>query len=217
MKSNFSIAVFIAGLIFFSGCNSTQITATYKSPDAKSDYSKIFVVGLVGDQLTQKNIENDLVKMLRARGIDAAAKKGTFDPKMELSEEKKREIAKSLENQGYDSVITFALVSVDEKKDYVPGSYSSVGVGYYPTRSPYYGSYWGYYGHYSTQVYQPGYYTNNTIYTMEAVLYDLGSEELVWSARSETMNPSSVNSFSREYAETVAYRLLKDRVVQPKR
>ena len=217
MKFNYSIAAFTLGLLFLSGCNSTQIVATYKSPEAKSDYSKIFVVGLVGDQLTQKNIENDLVKMLQARGISAEAKKGTFDPKMEITEAKKREIAKSLKSQGFDSVITFALVSVDEKKDYVPGSYTSVGVGYYPTRSPYYGSYWGYYGHYSTQVYQPGYYTNNTIYTMAAVLYDLATEELVWSARSETMNPSSVNSFSREYAETVAYRLLKDRVVQRKR
>lgn len=205
-------------ILFLSvtGCNSTRITGTYKAPDAKSDYDKIFVVGLVGDQLTQKNIENDLVKMLQARGITAEAKKGTFDPKMELTEDRKREIANSLKSQGFDSVITFSLISIDEKKDYVPGSYTSAGVGYYPTRLPHYGSYWGYYGHYSTQVYQPGYYTNNTIYTMEAALYDLETEKLVWSARSETMNPSSVNSFSKEYAETVAYRLLKERIVERK-
>jgi len=197
-----------------SSCNSTKIIGTYKSPDIKSNYDDIFVVGLVSDQLTDKNVEADLVDMLQARGIYAQAIKGTFNPDIELTEAKKKEIGDNLRSKGFDSVLTFALVSVDEDERYVPGTYNT---GYYPTRYPYYGSYWGYYGYYAPQVYEPGYYTKDVVYTMEAALYDLETGKLVWSARSETLNPTNVQNFAREYAETVSYRMLKDRVVQRKK
>lgn len=204
----------ILAILLLASCNSTKIIGTYKSPDITSTYDDIFVVGMVSDQLTDKNVEAYLVEMLQARGVYAEAIKGTFNPDIELTDEKKKEIAENLRNKGFDSVLTFALVSIDEQENYVPGTYSTA---YYPARYPYYGSYWGYYGYHATQVYQPGYYTRDVVYTMEAVLYDLNTEKLVWSARSETMNPTNVEGFSREYAETVAYRLLKDRVVERKK
>jgi hypothetical protein len=201
-------------IIAFSGCTSTNIIGTYKAPDLDKTYDDIFVVGLVGDQLTDKSVAADLVDMLQKRSVNAQAIKGTFSPDMKLTDAKKKEVASELRSKGFDSILTFALVSIDEKEKYVPGTYSTAA--YYPMNYPHYGSYWGYYGYYSPQVYQEGYYTSNTVYTMEAALYDLESEKLIWSARSETMDPSSVNSFSIEYAETVAYQMLKDRVVVKK-
>lgn len=216
MTQNFSkFSSILLLLIFLVGCNSTSIIGTYKSPEITGTYDDIFVVGLVGDQLTDKSIAADLVDMLQNRNVNAQAIKGTITPDMKLTEEKKKEIADDLKSKGFDSILTFALVSIDEEEIYVPGTYSTAA--YYPMRYSYYGSYWGYYGYHSPQVYQEGYYTTGKVYTMEATLYDLNTEALVWSARSETMDPSSVNSFSIEYAETVAYQMLKDRVVVRKK
>lgn len=213
--------VFISLFATLAGCHSTKIIGTYKSPDAKGPYDDIFVVGLVGDQLTDKSIAADLVDMLQKRKVNAQAIKGTITPDMDLTDAKKKEIANELKSKGFDSILTFALVSIDEKENYVPGTYTSGGYGgyggYYPMNYGYYGSYWGYYGYHSPQVYQEGYYTSSTVYTLEAVLYDLETEGLVWSARSETLDPSSVNSFSIEYAETVAYQMLKDGIVLTKK
>jgi len=216
MKSVFSkVLVLIPLVVILVGCTSTKIVGTYKSPDVKGPYDDIFVVGLVGDQLTDKSIAADIVDMLQKRKVNAQAIKGTITPDMDLTDAKKKEIAAELKKKGFDSILTFALVSVDEKENYVPGTVSTAA--YYPTNYGYYGSYWGYYGYHSNQIYQEGYYTSSTVYTLEAALYDLETEALVWSARSETLDPSSVNSFSIEYAETVAYQLLKDRVVISKK
>ncbi|MCH2214579.1 MAG: hypothetical protein MK086_05360 [Flavobacteriales bacterium] len=199
----------------FASCTSTKIVGTYKSPEMKGPYDDIFVVGLVGDQLTDKSVAADIVDMLQKRKVNAQAIKGTITPEMELTDAKKKEISDNLKEKGFDSVLTFALVSVDEQENYVPGTYSTAA--YYPMNYGYYGSYWGYYGYHSPQVYSEGYYTTRKVYTLEAALYDLNSEGLVWSARSETLDPTSVNSFSIEYAETVAYQMLKDGVVLTKK
>ena len=50
-----------------------------------------------------------------------------------------------------------------------------------------------YYPHVNTYVHQPGYYTTHETYTLETNLYDVESEELVWSARSRTFAPESVS------------------------
>ncbi len=219
MKSYFSkFLVLLPLVVLLFGGHSTKIIGTYKAPDLTKTYDDIFVVGLVGTQLTDKSVAADLVDMLQKRKVNAQAIKGTITPDMELTDEKKKEIADELKSKGFDSVLTFALVSVDDKETYTPASYSTVtyGGGYYPIGA-HYGSYWGYYGYHSPQVYQEGYYTSSTVYTLEAALYDLETEGLVWSARSETLDPSSVNSFSIEYAETVAYQLLKDAIVLTKK
>ena len=219
MKSVFlKVFVLIPLVTILVGCTSTKIVGTYKSPDAKGPYDDIFVVGLVGDQLTDKSIAADIVDMLQKRKVNAQAIKGTITPEMNLTDAKKKEIAGELKNKGFDSILTFALVSIDEKENYVPATYSTAAYGgYYPMNYGYYGSYWGYYSYHSPQVYQEGYYTSSKVYTLEAVLYDLKTEALVWSARSETLDPSSVNSFSIEYAETVAYQMLKDGIVLTKK
>ncbi len=219
MKSIFSkVLVLIPLLAVLSACTSTKIIGTYKSPDAKGPYDDIFVVGLVGDQLTDKSVAADLVDMLQKRKVNAQAIKGTITPDMDLTDAKKKEIAAELKSKGFDSVLTFALVSIDEKENYVPGTYTTAAYGgYYPMNYGYYGSYWGYYGYHSPQVYQEGYYTSSKVYTLEAVLHDLETEALVWSARSETLDPTSINSFSIEYAETIAYQMLKDGIVLTKK
>ncbi|MGB6036163.1 MAG: hypothetical protein WBG42_07840, partial [Cryomorphaceae bacterium] len=64
MKTFFSKAFVLIPLVaILGGCTSTKIIGTYKSPDAKGPYDDIFVVGLVGDQLTDKSVEADLVDM----------------------------------------------------------------------------------------------------------------------------------------------------------
>jgi hypothetical protein len=42
-------------------------------------------------------------------------------------------------------------------------------------------------------VHRPGYYTTHETYTLETNLYDVESEELVWSARSRSFAPESVS------------------------
>jgi hypothetical protein len=199
-------------IILLGACTSTKITGTYKNPEVQQSYNHVFVVGIMSDQTISKNAEDHLVKVLKARKIEATPNPNIFTPDMKLTEERRATVKQNLIEKGYDSVLTFSLVSVEDKEDYVPGSYTPAP--YYPPRYGYYGSYYGYYGYHAPQVYNPGYYTRSTVYTMEANLYDVKSEKLVWSARSETVDPTSSAGFAKEYAEVITYRMLKDGVLK---
>jgi hypothetical protein len=69
-----------------------------------------------------------------------------------------------------------------------------------------YGSYYGYYNYYSPQVYSPGYYSSDKTYYIESNFYDLASDELLWSIQSEAYNPTSLESWFKEYS----YQLLNE-------
>jgi hypothetical protein len=96
-----------------------------------------------------------------------------------------------------------AIKDVKEETRYVPGSATSY--------SPYgYGGYYGHYGGGMAYNYSPGYYTTDKIIYLETNLYNLATDELVWSAQSKTTNPADFSSFSREYIYAVLAQLKKD-------
>jgi hypothetical protein len=52
---------------------------------------------------------------------------------------------------------------------------------------------YSYYPHVNSYVNNPGYYTTHETYTLETTLYDVKTEDLVWTARSRTFSPESVD------------------------
>ena len=102
-------------------------------------------------------------------------------------------VVKAIDGLGIDGVIITHMVAVDEETIYRPttgygyGGYGGMGYG-----GGYYGGMYSYYPHVNSYVNNPGYYTTHETYTLETNLYDVESEELVWSARSRTFSPESV-------------------------
>jgi hypothetical protein len=72
------------------------------------------------------------------------------------------------------------------------------------------GGFGGYYGYMGPMMYNPGYYTEEKTYFMEADLFDVASEKLIWSAQSEAYDPSSISKFSRDYTAVIVDRINKD-------
>lgn len=196
--------VAIVSLIILGGmaCSTTKIIGSWKDSESNKSFGKIMVVGLTSNFLAQTRVEGDMTHYLIKRGgVTAQGSIDIFTPNMKITDEMKTKVAKKLKQQGFDGLLTIALVSIDESTSYVPGTT------YQPYAYPGYGSYWGYYGYYSPMVYSPGYYTSNKIYTIEANMYDIATEKLVWAARSETTDPSSLEKFSKEYSKKVVYQL----------
>ena len=203
MKSALS-KIAIVSLIVLGGmsCSTTKIIGSWKDPESSKGFNNIMVVGLTSDFLAQASVEEHMVDILKRRGgVNAQVSNTVFKPKMKITDEMKAEVARKLGEQGFDGLLTVALVSIDQQTSYVPGTV------YQPYAYPGYGSYWGYYGYYSPMVYSQGYYTSNKVYTIEANLYDVASEKLIWAARSETTDPSSLEKFSKEYSKKVVYQM----------
>ena len=193
-----------------SACTSTKIIGSWKNSEiGEKQYGNIMIYALTSNPVAKANVEERMAEVLTARKVDAMGGGGVFSPEVEVTDERKKEIATKLKSNGYDGLLTFALISSEEKTSYVPGSSYT----YAPYSYGYYGSYWGYHGYYAPQVYTPGYYTSSEVYTVEACLYDVETEKLVWAARSETTDPSSLDAFANEYTETVVYQLMKDKML----
>jgi len=110
----------ISALVFLiAACSSTRIIGSWKNADiGDKKYNKIMIAALTADAVAKGNVEEAMAERLVARGVNAKGSGGVFNPEMEITDEKKHEIATNLKAQGFEGLLTFALVSEDEQTKY---------------------------------------------------------------------------------------------------
>lgn len=202
----------LAGIfLVLAGCSSgTQVTSSWKSPDAPSSsaaYNKVMVVALLAekDRSLQQAMETQMVNELSAKGISAASAFQIYGPKVFPKNED--QTLRQLKRAGADAVMTISLLDKTKEKNYVPGNatYQPVGI--------YYNRFWGYYNYAYSRMYTPGYYTENTSYFWESNLYDVRSGKLIYSVQTESFDPSSTESLSKDYSKKILENMMKQGVL----
>ncbi|WPR77875.1 hypothetical protein [Algoriphagus sp. NG3] len=209
-KLNLLAGLLLATLV--SACApSTKITGSWKAPEVKAGgYGDIFVTALTDKLVARQTIENDIDTILKEDGIQASSSFEIIPPGFKATPENKEKTVKAIQDAGHDAILTIALLDQTSETRYVPGTTMYTPLGY----GGFYGGFYGYYSYYNPIMYDPGYYTTDKNYYIEMNLYDAQSEALVWSAQSETTNPSSLESFSRTFAQAVEYQLVKDGIIR---
>ena len=210
MRKLNAIVVLVLLAAIASCSPSTKITGSWKAPEAKAGgYSNIFVTALTDKLVARQTIENDLDAILEEDGITASSSFDIIPPGFKATPENKEKVLSAIQAAGHDAILTIALLDQTSETRYVPGTtmYSPMAYG------GYYGRFYGYYSYYNPVMYDPGYYTTDKNYYLEMNLYDAQTEALVWSAQSETTNPSTIESFSKTFAQSVEYQLIKDGII----
>lgn len=197
MKKLFCLGVIAA--CSFSSCSNTQLISSWNQPGAGNEtYAKILVVGLTGnkDRELRENIESALVNRMRDRGINAVTSTEQFGPKSfrSMSED---EAVKMVSDNGYDAVMVVALLDKNQESHYTPGYISSTP--YAVVRNRWYGNYTVLYD----RVYNPGYYTTTTDYTLEADFYQTRGDQLIYSAQAKSFDPNSSADLAGDFSKTV--------------
>jgi hypothetical protein len=123
---------------------------------------------------------------------------------------KRNAIKSKIESMGFDGVVVVSLLDKKDRQQYVPG-YTYYAPNHYYL-SPGYGFYGYWYPTYEV-VQSQGYYVNQTDIFLETTLFDLKTEELLWSAETETVNPSNIKSLASSYSYSVVNKMVDDRVV----
>jgi hypothetical protein len=189
-------------LLFFAvvmtGCGPTQkIIGSWADPKVSSHgpYKKAFVVVLSQNQDANYYIESQMAKIMRSKGFQVVQCTELFPPNFSLTEDYTREeLSSSLLESGCDAVLTLALLDSKTVESY------HLGTNFYPMNYGYYGSYYGYYNYYYPVVYSPGYYSVDKTFYLEANLYDLASDKLLWSVQSEAKNPTDLDTWFKDYS-----------------
>jgi len=99
------------------------------------------------------------------------------------------------------------VVGKDQKITYTPG---------YATTLPVYYNGFGPYWSYGWQtVYEPGYLQNDTVVSVETLVYSLEKDKLLWASESRTTNPASLGTLVNEVADAVAKEMSKQGLLAP--
>lgn len=213
MKKNNIVFTLLILALAFSCSPSSKIIGSWTGPDTPSEpYESIFVTGISSNLVARQTIENDINTHLKERGVTAVSSFDIIPPGFKATEENKEATLTAIKEGGSDAILTIALLDQTSETRYVPGTtmYSPMMYG------GYYGRFYGYYSYYNPVMYNPGYYSTDKTYYLEMNLYDVQTETLVWSAQSETTNPSSIETFSRTFSELVVHQLIKDGLIAGK-
>lgn len=206
------LTLFVALAYIFCTCSpSTKITASWKNPKADDQtVSSILVTALTEKMNNRQTVETDLGNALQKAGLQTTKSIDVLPPNFTDKDLPDRnELPDKIKDSGVDGILTIALIDKETESRYVPGDY-----GYTPvTRFAYYGRFWGYYSTWVPTLRSPGYYREDKTYFIETNLYDAQTEELIWSAQSETYNPNSLTDFSEEFSKVVLTKLQDDGVI----
>lgn len=204
------IFAFILLTIGLEACVSSKITSSWKDENAAfKKYEKVMVLGLIreADRSLQERMENHLVGDLKNLGYNAVSALKEYGPKAfdDLNEE--AAISK-IKNTGVDAVITIVLLDKQKERNYIPSRLFYSPYGYYSSR------FWGYRGILYQRIYEPGYYVTDTKYFWESNLYDMGTQKLVYSAQTQSFDPSSSEELGHQYGLLIIRRMVKENVLQ---
>lgn len=193
------LKIFLAVAFIFSSCTSSRITSSWKAADVQQkQYKKVLVLGLFleKDRALKEKMEAHIVGDLKALGYDAICSCDEYGPKA-FENIKEAEALQKLSGGGIDAVLTVVLLDKTKERYYVPNHV------YYSPYSVYHNHWWGYYSTMYDRIYQPGYYAVDTKYFWESNFYDLDTKKLMYSAQTQSFDPSSAESLAHEYGKLI--------------
>lgn len=178
-----------------TGCHSTDLVVTWKDQAAMpARFQKVIVLFVAPDGALRRSAEDRL-----ASRIPNATQAYKVIPDAELTD--REYVREHVAAQGFDGAVIMRPVSVTIEPDYAPG------LAWYS--GPY--DLWGYWSTSWAGVSAP-YYANEVV-TVESGVYSVKDNKLVWAARSETFNPSSLNKLIDSILRHAVKRMEKEGVI----
>ena len=175
----------------------TSLTNVQVAPETpREKFSKVLVIGLFKDPGARQAYETEMVKARQLAGVQAAASQ----PLLPIGEAPTREALERLvAERGFDSALVGRLIDSRTEVNAVPPS------------GPMYTGFYGYYGWAAPMAYSPGYLETTKTVVVETRAFRTASDgTAVFSATSDTVDPTSVKDASQSLSKVVVDELRKD-------
>jgi hypothetical protein len=186
----------VAVALALAGCASgTKLTFVQVAPEPtpRAKFRNVLVVGLVKNPASRQAYEVEMVRALQAAGVQAASSQALLP----IGDAPTRESLQRLVNErGFDSAVVGRLVDARTEVRAVPPA----GTGFY-----------GYPGWAGPMAYSPGYLETTKRVVVETRVFRTAEEGVaVFSATSETVDPSSARDVGEPLAKLVVDALRKN-------
>lgn len=188
MTSNIYKSIYLslitALLIFLNACSTTRIVENWSDTEYKGPaLSKILVIGVINSENNRRKFEDEFSELLTTE-----ARKGVSSHSLIANLKKsgnKKDILDAVEKAEADGVLIVTTHGVSQQDRVTAGS-----IDYIPNMGRSYGMY-GYYNRSHAFVYTQGNTVTDSVLRIDTKLYNASTEKLIWSAKTESFNPTS--------------------------
>ena len=198
---------FLLTLLVLSSCSASRLLSTWQSKNIEQFTTEsILIIGIAKDETKRRIYEDTFSDSFQATGVKAVPSYTVSKQPISPKENILRDIvAKS----GCDSVLITHIVGATEKEFYqrhtmIVGTNSVSNYGLY-----------GYYPFIYNSVYSGGSYVSTTRVILETSLYDVQTEQRIWSARSESIDPVMTKKYYQELIDLFISDLQRNQIVTP--
>jgi hypothetical protein len=202
-RSNLHRAAVIGAVLALACSTSTptEITNVWRDPSyAAGPMKNLIVFGGRMNATNRRSLEDGFVSALNSRGVHATASYTLFPGDLPTKDQARA----ALQRTGIDGVLVASMRGKNEQTTFVPGAYAG-------------GGFWdGYYGPGWGGPYDPGYVVTDEFVKFETSVWDpRDSGKMVWSAVTETENPSSGKDFVSSLTKSVIPALTDAKILPP--
>ena len=202
------LIVIVLGLfIFFSSCSKTSLVYNWENEELRSQtpFESFAIVAVMGENMSSNIFEQGIINIFRKKGIEIKRGSHHLDADKKYTRE---QIQDTLKNQSVEAVMFFKLLGMVKEKSYVPPTT------YYYPYSPYFGYGYPYYSPYGPYQATPGYWTVDDNFEIEIAIYTTKGDKLVYTARTDTLNPKSSMELAESVAKKIYRNLIKHKIIE---
>ena len=186
--------------IFVTSCASTRVIDSWKDESYKGRNKIIAVIMVAKNDHNRKMFEGRFAAELNARG-NSALQSNKFITLEQLSN--REEVKSKIKETDADTVLISRLVDSKAIEAYTPGKAHFIPTGY---------NNWDSY--YELIFVDYGYTSNTEIAYIETNLYDIKTEQLVWSARSKTERTEGEQQLINTFIDVIVKKLSSDNIIK---
>jgi hypothetical protein len=206
----------VAAIVMLASCTtaneSTGVWVNKEKMQGKS-FSNIFILVMSADLEARSAVENDLAAAASAKGYKTVKSIDVMPPSFkDPKTPAKEDVISKVKESGCDAIFVATLLKKEDDVRYTPGTTAYSPLPYYTWS----GNFYGYYNNYYPTVSTPGYYSKEKSYFIQSNLYDVATEEIMWSVQSKIFDPASLKGFSKTYTSELIKKLEKETLFKKK-
>ncbi len=187
-------------------CSANRLTSTWNDPALVDiPLAPVLVVGVAKDATKRHIYEDTFVDSLSALNTKAVASYTASKQSIDPNEDALRKIVKKT---GAQTVLITHMVGTSEKSHYQPTLNRYGNLGSSPT------GLYRYYPMIYSSVYTPESYISTTKVVQETNLYDVSNEKLIWTARSESIDPVMTRKYYQELIDLFLIDLKRKNILK---
>lgn len=174
----------VLGIVLLSSCSSTtKVVEHWTDPNFDGKLENLLVLSLNQSSKSRRIVENGFLLELKKRNIQAQASYDLIPDHEDLSKEA---VKAAISGSSIDGVLVIRPVKITKEDRHVRAQSEG-------TR---YDTFYAYVGEYSPAY--DSYTITDTIVHLETNLYVVKGEQLVWSGKTESFNPTDVKELIAE-------------------